>query len=94
VAEFDEDSAEIDAGQVEGASRMAELKRKEEPKGGKHNAAGRDMVARVGCVSNMDVSFPKQKACHWQAFLFFYSISSEYHMERIKLPNILGGIKM
>jgi hypothetical protein len=36
----------------------------------------------------------KQKRPHEAAFFFFYSISSGYHVERIRPPKYFEGIKM
>ena len=42
------------------------------------------------------IGFPlsqEQKSPAMEALFFFYSISSEYHMERINRPNIFEGIR-
>jgi hypothetical protein len=35
-----------------------------------------------------------RKAASWGGFFFSYSISSEYHTERINRPNIIEGIRV
>jgi len=49
---------------------------------------------RVGWVRGMALSSPKQKSRLVGRPFLFYSISSEYHTERINRPNIIEGIRV